>query len=157
MTPWLVGVTSLLCALMGGIFYAFSSFIMPALGRISPAGGVRAMQRINIDVYHWTFMMAFFGTPILCIVTAVLASRGSRGEAALYAIVACVVYVIGNFVVTAAGNVPLNNALASVDADSVEAARVWSRYLTSWTRWNHVRTTASMIAAGLFFAALKTM
>ena len=104
MTPWLVAATSLLCALMGGIFYAFSSFVMSALERIPAAEGIRAMQRINVDVYHWTFMAGFFGTPILCIVTAVLASRGSHGQAGLYAIVACVMYVVGNFLVTAAAS-----------------------------------------------------
>lgn len=157
MTPWLVATASLLCALMGGIFYAFSSFIMSALERIPAAEGIRAMQRINVDVYHWTFMAGFFGTPILCIVAAVMASRGSHGQAGLYAIVACVVYVVGNFLVTAAGNVPLNNALAAADANTVEAAGVWSHYLVSWTRWNHVRTAASMIAAGLFLVALRNM
>lgn len=157
MIPWLVAATSLLCALVGGIFFAFSSFVMPALGRIPAAEGIRAMQRINIDVYHWTFMSAFLGTPIVCIVTAVLAVRGSHDQAALYAIIGCLVYILGNFVVTAAGNVPLNNALAAVDADTVEAARVWSRYLVSWTRWNHVRTAASVIAAGLFLVTLRTM
>jgi uncharacterized membrane protein len=142
---------------MGGIFYAFSSFVMSALDHIPAAEGIRAMQRINVDVYHWTFMAAFFGAPILCIATSVLVARGSPGQAAAYAIAACVVYVLGNFVVTAAGNVPLNNALAAADAETVEAARVWSHYLVSWTRWNHVRTGASMIAAGLFLVALRNL
>ena len=56
--------------------------------------------------------------------------------------------MIGMFVVTMAFNVPLNNALLRGDAAT------WQRYLVSWTRWNHVRTLASMAASALFIAAL---
>jgi uncharacterized membrane protein len=159
MSSWLFIATALACALMGGVFFTFSSFVMPALGKVPVEEGIRAMQRINIDVYHWTFMGTFFATPIACIAAAAYAiwSQGWNQEAALYAILGCIVYVLGNFVVTAAGNVPLNNALAAVDAESAEAVRLWVRYLSRWTRWNHVRTVASMIAAGAFLFALKAL
>lgn len=38
--------------LVGGIFYAFSSFVMTALGRISPEQGVTAMKSINVVVIN---------------------------------------------------------------------------------------------------------
>lgn len=155
MSAWLTVLTALGCGLMGGVFFTFSSFVMPALGKVPIAEGIRAMQRINVDVYHWTFMGAFFGTPIACVATAVQTYRHASGEPVVYAIVGCVVYVLGNFVVTAAGNVPLNNGLAAVDANTVEAAQQWSRYLIRWTQWNHVRTAASMIAATCFVLALR--
>ena len=156
MISWLLIASALACALMGGIFYAFSSFIMPALGRIAEVEGIHAMQRINIDVYHWTFMGAFFGTPLLTIVAAVQSFRLGTPEAARYAIAGCVVYLLGNLLVTAAGNVPLNEALAGVSAEGPEATRQWSHYLVAWTRWNHVRTAASVVAAGAFLAALTS-
>lgn len=43
MTFWLTVIAALASALMGGVFFAFSSFVMPALGRIPPAEGIRAM------------------------------------------------------------------------------------------------------------------
>lgn len=155
MSVWLTLTTALACGLMGGVFFAFSSFVMPALGRVPVAEGIRAMQRINIDVYHWTFMGAFMATPIACIATAAEAHRSASPAAATYAVVGCVVYVLGNFAVTAAGNVPLNKALAAVDADTLDAAQQWSHYLVRWTRWNHVRTAASVIAAASFVLALR--
>jgi uncharacterized membrane protein len=30
-----------------------------------------------------------------------------------------------------------------------EAVALWSRYLVDWTRWNHVRTITSLLAATL--------
>ena len=63
MSAWLIPVAALGCALMGGVFFAFSSFVMPALGNVPTSEGIRAMQRINIDVYHWSFMGAFMAMP----------------------------------------------------------------------------------------------
>ena len=157
MTTWLMTITALACGLMGGVFFAFSSFVMPALGRIPAEEGIRAMQRINVDVYHWTFMGTFLLTPVACIATAILAYRTGNQQVALLAIAGCAVYVIGNFFVTAGGNVPLNNSLAALDANAVEAARGWAHYLQNWTRWNHVRTAASVVAAGCFTFALRAL
>ena len=58
------------------------------------------------------------------------------------------------FVVTMIFNVPLNNALAAVEPASTEAAPLWARYLTDWTKWNHVRMVSSTVACALFIAAI---
>jgi uncharacterized membrane protein len=64
------------------------------------------------------------------------------------------IYVLGMFVVTMTFNQPLNVALAAADPASPQGVAFWSRYLTEWTMWNHVRTVASTIATGMFVAAL---
>ena len=51
-------------------------------------------------------------------------------------------------------NVPLNNTLAELEPDDPEAAEEWSRYLASWTAWNHVRTVAAFAASVCFCAGL---
>jgi uncharacterized membrane protein len=35
-------------AMIAGVFSAFSSFVMPALARLPAAGGISAMQSINV-------------------------------------------------------------------------------------------------------------
>ena len=155
MTPALIVIAALASALLGGVFFAFSSFVMPALGRVPPAEGIRAMQRINVDVFHWSFMAIFFGTPALCAVLAVQAIGSWSEPGAPLVAIGAALHVFGCFVVTAAGNVPRNNWLASVDAEAVEdAAGAWRRYALGWTRWNHVRTAACMAAALAFVLAL---
>jgi uncharacterized membrane protein len=52
-------------------------------------------------------------------------------------------------------NVPRNDALATVRADSAEGASLWAKYLTGWTAWNHVRMVAALLAATLFTIALR--
>lgn len=139
---------------MGGVFFAFSSFIMPALGRIPVPEGIRAMQRINVDVYHWSFMGPFFGIPLLCVGLAVLAVLDWGAPATPYLFGGSVTYVVGCFGVTAAANVPRNKALAAVDPDSTAGAEVWKSYLREWVWWNHVRTAACVVATGVLGAAL---
>ena len=56
-------------------------------------------------------------------------------------------YVLGTFLVTGLGNVPLNNGLAALTPDDSGAAPVWHRYVTRWTVLNHVRTAAATVAA----------
>ncbi len=60
-----VGTMALLgSALVGGIFFAFSSFVMKALARVSSAEGIGAMQSINVVVLNPSFLGAFMGTAV---------------------------------------------------------------------------------------------
>jgi len=53
-------LSALGAGLVAGIFFAFSAFIMSALGRLSPAGGISAMQSINVVVLNPLFFAVFF-------------------------------------------------------------------------------------------------
>jgi uncharacterized membrane protein len=138
------------CGLVAGIFFAFSSFVMAALGRIPAAQGIAAMQSINITVINPGFMLALFGTALLCLALAIMAlfSWGQSGSVLIVA--ASLLYLLGCIGVTMAGNVPLNDLLAAAQADAPETNALWSRYLREWTRWNHVRTVAPAASAVLF-------
>jgi len=48
-------------ALVGGVFLAFSDFIMRSLSLTGGTGGVEAMQVINREVFRWVFMALFLG------------------------------------------------------------------------------------------------
>lgn len=154
MSVWLIGSACLASALVGGVFFAFSSFVLPALGRIPAPEGLRAMQRINIDVFHWSFVLAFFGTPALCLVLLVQSFSGTgAGDDSLIRW-GCAVYLVGSFLVTGLGNVPLNKRLAKLDPEQVDAAQAWSQFAGPWVAWNHLRTLASLLAAALFLASI---
>jgi uncharacterized membrane protein len=63
---WLTLAAALGCALVGGIFFAFSNFVMKALFRIPTQSGIAAMQAINVTVLNPLFFALFFGTAALC-------------------------------------------------------------------------------------------
>jgi uncharacterized membrane protein len=85
----------------------------------------------------------------------VLAGLFPWGEPKSFLLIAAgVFYVVGSFGVTVALNVPRNERLARMGAESSEAARYWPVYVREWLFWNHVRTAASVAAAGCAAAAL---
>ena len=136
----------------GGIFYAFSTFVMAALGSLPSAQGAGAMKAINVTVINPVFMLAFMGTAVLCLVLAAASIIWWGRPGGVLMLAASLLYLFGCFGVTMLFNVPLNNQLAAVT--SAQEAALWSRYLDVWTAWNHVRTLASIASAILFTAAL---
>lgn len=70
---WVTLVTAVGCGLSAGVFFAFSAFVMPALGRLPPAQGIAAMQSINKLAVTPAFMTALFGTALACLGLAVWA------------------------------------------------------------------------------------
>ena len=150
-----VGTTALLgSALVGGIFFAFSSFIMKALARVPTAEGIVAMQSINVVVLNASFLGAFIGTVVLSLGAGGLALAGWGRPSASFFLGGAIFYLVGTFGVTAFGNIPLNNQLAAVAATDPGSRDVWEHYLVRWTRWNHVRTAAAMAAALLYSLGL---
>ncbi len=140
--------------LVAGIFFAFSTFIMRALGQLPQNQGIAAMKAINVTVLNPWFFLAFFGTGAVCLSVAFLALGSATGIHRAYLLAGCALYLLGCLLVTVAFNVPLNNRLASADPDSSGIDALWANYLSRWTLWNHVRTAASLAAAGLFAMVL---
>ncbi len=66
----LLAAAALGSGVVAGIFFAFSSFVMSALGRLPPAQGVAAMQSINETVINPGFLLVFFGTGLACLALA---------------------------------------------------------------------------------------
>lgn len=137
---------TLLLGLMAGFFYAFSICVMGALAQRPPAQAVAAMQAINRVVLNRLFLSVFVGLAPLSLLTAALAFAAWPLRPALWAAAASLLYCAGTFAVTVVRNVPMNDALAQVDADGADAAARWAGYLSRWTRWNHVRSLSSLAA-----------
>jgi uncharacterized membrane protein len=152
---WIDGLTfatALGCGLVGGVFFAFSSFVMPALGRLPAAQAIAAMQSINVMAITPVFMLALFGTALCCAVLAVVALVRPDDVGASAVLAGSGLYLVGTIFVTMAFNVPRNNRLAAAHAAPSEGA-LWTEYLTSWTRWNHVRTGAALGASAFMTVA----
>ncbi len=141
-------------ALIGGVFFAFSSFVMRALARLPSTEGITAMQSINVVVINRSFMGAFMGITLLSLAMAGLAFADWGRPSAFFFLGGAIFYFAGTFLVTLLGNVPLNDQLAAVSATDAAAHAVWVRYLDRWTLWNHVRTAAAMVAALLYGVGL---
>lgn len=151
-------LSALGAGLIGGVFFAFSTFVMRALGRLPVPQGVAAMQAINLTVINPLFLGTFLGTAVLGVILAGVSLPRWRSEpaATVCVLVGSFVYLVGVVLVTMRCSVPRNDALAAVvDPHGAEGARLWDRYLREWTAWNHVRTVSGLLAAAAFTLAFR--
>jgi len=156
MSPLLLNLTTLAalgCAVLAGVFVAFSTLVMRALGRLPAPQGILAMQEINRAALTPAFMVLFLGTTLLCGLLTVSFLVWGSGSALLL-LAGGVTFLVGAFGLTAGYHVPRNNALDALDPSRADAVSRWTSYLRGWTRWNHVRGCASLAAAVLFTVAL---
>ncbi len=140
--------------MMAGLFCSFSSFLMRALSRIPLASGIQAMQSINLVIVRPSFLIIFMGTGAVGLAAVVFGGNAWRPESKPWALAATLTYVVGCVGVTIVFNVPWNNRLAAVNGETEEGHAIWKRYLSTWVRWNHVRSVATLFSTVLFLIAL---
>lgn len=144
-------------AVVGGVFSAFSEFIMSALLKSEAPTGIEAMQRINRDVIRTQFVAGILLIPALSLPFALYGLAAFEGIARMALIGASLVCVSSVLLMTMLGNVPLNNRLDSLDHTSPEARAYWPEYGRKWTRLNHVRAVGSVVTAILYTVAAISM
>jgi uncharacterized membrane protein len=154
----LIFVVTILAALgtglLAGNFFAFSVYLMKALGRLSAERGIVAMQAITTAIKSPVFLVLFFGTAALCTVLSGAALLHWSKPGAGYLLAGGLFFLMGAFPVTMMRNVPLNNQLMGATPDAKDARDFWKRYRVSWGMWNHVRTLTAVAACACFILAL---
>jgi uncharacterized membrane protein len=141
--------------LVAGIFFAFSTVVMPALSRIPSNQGISAMQSINVVVINPWFLGVFCGTAVISLVLMFLALIGWTDQRTIYVLIGGGLYLLGTIAVTGIFNVPLNDSLATLKLESEASTERWLHYAAAWTAWNHVRTTGSLLSAVSFILATR--
>ncbi len=140
-------LSTLSTGLVAGLMYAYSCSINPGLGRLTDHEYLTAMQSINRAILNPLFFMTFMGTLVLLPVSAWLSYDTSRFG---YFLAATIVYAIGVFGVTIAGNVPLNEALdkfniGTASPEQLSAQR--SLFEQKWNMFHAIRTVANVLSA----------
>lgn len=148
----LTAAAALASAAAGGLYYAFSTFVMRGLDRTGPGAAITAMRGMNADANaNPAFLLFLLGSTVLAMVVGVIALFQLNRPGGWLLLAGAIFGVLG-MVVTMVFNVPLNNHLDGVDL--TDAATEWQAYLSSWTAWNHVRTGSGFLAAVLLLAGL---
>lgn len=151
----LLQLSILAYALVGGVFLAFSDFIMRSLALTHGTGGVEAMQVINREVFRWVFMALFLGMAAVSVFIVVYSVMRIGGGPGTLIGLGALVYLVGCFAVTVFFNVPMNEALAGMDLSAEATRDYWAAtYLPRWTVWNTVRTIACALAAAMMLFGL---
>lgn len=144
--PPVAALTALSSGVLGGVFFGFSTLVMPALHRLPTPQAVTTMQQINAAAPGSLLMVPLMTSAAgsLAVAAWALTGPGVHGRAWLLvgagAGLAC-------FAVTAAYHVPRNDALATWNPTATHTGDLWATYLRGWTAMNHVRGALGVAAA----------
>lgn len=139
-------------AIVGGVFSAFSEFVMPALTKTTPTCGIEAIQQINRDVIGTQFVAGIILIAPLCVMFAVYCLLAYEDIVIWPVLSAAGLYLLSVFGITVVGNVPMNNRLDAMDKSERAAAAYWQEYGRNWTRMNHIRCIGSIGTSCLMLA-----
>ena len=148
-------ITTILTALLAGIFLAYALSVNGALHSLGDREYIRAMQYINIVIQNGLFFLTFMGPVALLPIVAYMYHDAADPRQFYLLIGASVVYIAGSFILTIVGNVPYNERLARVDVNDSSDAELKSareKYEAPWNTMHLVRTVASVVAAILLVA-----
>lgn len=158
MPSLLFTVALLFSGLMAGLFFAFSAAVMPGLSRMPDKGFVAAMNTINTSIRNPVFFLIFIGILLLLPASSYLAYKHFPVSSFRMVLAATVIYFLGVFVVTAAVNIPLNNALATVDAERDPAERISiarAAFENRWNLFNGIRMFSAILSFVLLLLGIK--
>ncbi|MCX4847950.1 DUF1772 domain-containing protein [Streptomyces sp. NBC_00893] len=129
--------------LYAGFMLTFRIAIMPGIAALSDERFTDAMRRFNEKVPGPAFLLLFLGVIAL---PAVVVFGGDGGTDRVLAVAALGCAVAGHLI-TIAGNIPLNKALAESEGGDDSAAR--AAVEAPWNRLHLVRTALSLVAFAL--------
>jgi uncharacterized membrane protein len=152
----ILAITTLTTALIAGLLYAYSCSVNGGLARLSDANYILAMQAINKAILNPAFLFSFIGTLFLLPICTYLHYNNGDFNRFYLLLFATIIYLIGVILITAFGNIPLNNSLdsfsvQSTDNESITKARL--AFENAWNNFHLIRTIASIVALILVILA----
>jgi len=143
---WLDEIAIISFGFIGGVYFAFSFFVMQSLKKTGDSDAIRTMNAINVVILKSPFMLLFFFSSFIAFILFL-------ENLILYKIIsnegfASLIFLVGMFICTATKNVPLNNKLADFDFnDSNRNPEIeWNDYYKNWIKWNHIRTASCFLS-----------
>ncbi|MFI8965573.1 DUF1772 domain-containing protein [Streptomyces sp. NPDC053493] len=152
MAALLLALAVVSTGLYAGFMLIFRTGVMPALARLTDEEFVGAMRRINEYVPRPVFLLVFLGV-VAFPAAALLVPVDGRTGTQKWLVVAGLVAAVANHLVTVAGNIPLNTALAASETTGEPAAAVRAAFEKRWNGLHQVRTLLILASFGLLTAS----
>lgn len=136
-----------LTGLSAGLFYAWAVSVIPGTRKVIDITYLESMQSINRAILNPAFYLIFFGSLLALGLSTI--QQIESGTIFWVLLTATLLYLIGTFGVTIFGNVPLNDALDTLDLgelSTAEKSKFRNSYELKWNRFHSIRTAFSVLA-----------
>ena len=134
---------------MGGIFFTWTNAVKPGIGTLDDMTYMKAFQAMNRLILNPLFYIVF----ILPVLTISISTYMSFGSTKLYVfelfLLSTLLYVLGVFLITILGNIPLNELLENTDLEKIsltELSDLRGKIENKWNNFNLIRTVSSFIS-----------
>ena len=134
---------------MAGLFFSYSCSVMPGLSRLDDYQYLLSMQSINREIQNFAFFTVFFGVLLALPIATWLKYTQAVAASFWFLLAATLIYFVGVFLVTALGNIPLNDALDKLDLAALTKGALGSQrqlFEDKWVNLNLVRTVCSFLS-----------
>ena len=138
----------------GGVYFAFTTIVSPALRLRCATEAVAVMQRINDSAVRAPFMIVFFGGTLAACAAAVTALLQDAGAAMVPVRVIGAGLTMASFATTILLNVPRNNALARIRPSDGNAVDAWRSFDAVWSRANTARAVLAIVGLAFLTSSL---
>lgn len=152
--PIVLVSATLLVALTAGFLFAFAVVAMPGLKKLKDGEFIRAFQEMDriIQNNHPLFMLVWVGSVLFLIAAAIIGFTHLESLPRNFLLAATVLYIIGVQAPTVALNIPRNNAIQRVNADTANATALHQARIDfedGWNRSNQFRTVMSITVTAI--------
>ncbi len=154
MATLLLALAIIFNGLYAGFMLTFQTAIMPSLAKLTDDQFLPVMRRINEVVPRPLFLLTFAGI-IVFPALALAISVDDRTDTQQWLLVAGLACAVINHLITIAGNIPLNNALAASEkaTPTAPAAEVRAAFEPRWNQLHIIRTLFTIAAFALMVSA----
>lgn len=149
-----IAIAAIVLGVMAGFFWTYTFNVNLALLEVDGATYATIQSLLNENVRHPMFFLFFFGGGASTFLALIGNWRERRTISFGLLAAACLIYIAGVIVFTAAVNLPLNYATESWDPQNVPAH--WETVRTQWNNANAIRVGTSLTAFVLTLFALVT-
>ncbi|MAS33650.1 MAG: hypothetical protein CL610_06575 [Anaerolineaceae bacterium] len=152
--PIVLVSATLLVSLVAGFLFAFAIVAMPGLKKLSDAEFIRAFQGMDgiIQNNHPLFMLVWMGSVLFLIAAAIIGFTHLDSLPRNLLSAAAVLYIVGVQAPTIVINIPRNNAIQTVNADTLNATALQQARIEfegGWNRANQFRTVMSITVTAI--------
>jgi uncharacterized membrane protein len=142
----------LVVGLISGLFFGFASAVIPGLSRLTAGEYLAIMQSVNREIMN-TWVLGVFLLPLILIpLNSYVAFQVTGPRSFVFSSIAAILYTVGVFGITAAGNFPLNNILEGLDLaglDNHQLNALRFRLEKPWNTYHLMRTVFSFFSFSL--------
>lgn len=149
-------IAALCIALMAGLFYNWTTAIIPGLQKLPDKEYLSAMQSFNRSIQNPLFFASFFGAAIFLPFASYQFYKIPVSTGFYLLLAAALLYWGGVMAVTIAGNIPLNNMLdkhSLANTSPEELSTLRRVFENKWNNLNTIRTVSSFISLLLVLLA----